>query len=875
MNAKIMASSNTTTSMTLTHDDVMDVLNDNSLDALIKDLPLSSNKKSEKSETEPKIKFGVSFNKPNNWIPNEISFSEVDSYDFTKGFNEFIIGQKYVHLYFDFDSITSEEEFNEVYEWLEKLAEVFGPFSIGGYCSTDDMEAYGFRLYPEGGHYLSMHVVFYTTCISTQDLAAIMKHTTKKGYVMKGVHKLCDPNVYKIVPKKEGQVSRQVFRHVLSDKIYRPNDPQNKANHGFIIDDLKPSTQIVQIRGNERIITEDQWGTLFKPFETRMEQRAAEKEEKKKSTFDIDDFEVNEELIKFSHDDMQELLSHFEPTFENLMITLAPIRYGPFSYEFLYDNLVEWYGKGDHTNGVENVVAQMMNYHQREQTNRWFFSIIKHLDPDDKKDMLHKYVPSGIDFSIDMNNSKLTIESLYRKQYKKHEFTQLINDLRAVIGYSRGRWFIKEKKDNQIWIKEMSTTKFREEYSFYKPFHNNTKVTIYQIVSKFCNWFIYDDAKVSLHNQDNVINMFQDFKYKEIFTDDFSILEPFLNHIKTVICRNNDEKYNYFMKYFANIFQNLTVKNGVMLIIHGEQGSGKSFPIETFCELLGEHALANVDDLGKVFGKFNGLVKRHLLININETPEAGDSFKFMGQIKAKTTQKKTTVETKGIDAFEVDSWANYTLTTNSYLPIIEERGDRRLIYFETDNSRCGDKAYFDKLIKPIQPIKQGPYNETFMGTLLHYMRTQISVDNWDGEELIRKINSNTDVVYNEQLERQYMSLNQVEKWIVDNYKIAKVGIIPDDVKAGITDKYTKDGICKKLCAVAVGKRMCASVINKIFAENDINKVIDSRIRTSFYTLKPENEIPSLYAIIKYKQHMEAVLDMEEEAEDDIPIKDSV
>ena len=72
------------------------------------------------------------------------------------------------------------------------------------------------------------------------------------------------------------------------------------------------------------------------------------------------------------------------------------------------------------------------------------------------------------------------------------------------------------------------------------------------------------------------------------------------------------------------------MKNGTMMIIHGAQGSGKSIVLELFCELLGKYALANVDDLDKVFGKFNSLLSNHLLININEPPEADDKFRFNG-----------------------------------------------------------------------------------------------------------------------------------------------------------------------------------------------------------------------------------------------------
>ena len=57
------------------------------------------------------------------------------------------------------------------------------------------------------------------------------------------------------------------------------------------------------------------------------------------------------------------------------------------------------------------------------------------------------------------------------------------------------------------------------------------------------------------HSEPNIINKFAGFKYQEVITDDFSILQPMLNHIKEVICNNSQEKYDYFMCWFANIVQ--------------------------------------------------------------------------------------------------------------------------------------------------------------------------------------------------------------------------------------------------------------------------------------------------------------------------------
>ena len=173
------------------------------------------------------------------------------------------------------------------------------------------------------------------------------------------------------------------------------------------------------------------------------------------------------------------------------------------------------------------------------------------------------------------------------------------------------------------------------------------------IVKRYSMNFAYDDVKISKDNEEGVINLFQGFKYNESKSNDFTPLEPFLKHVKEVVCNNDEKKYDYFMKWWANIFQNVTVKNGTMPMIHGAQGSGKSFPIECFCELLGHFALKNVDDLDKVFGKFNGLIASHLVININEPPDANEKFKYLGRIKARLTQTETLQERKGIDSIDV------------------------------------------------------------------------------------------------------------------------------------------------------------------------------------------------------------------------------
>ena len=99
------------------------------------------------------------------------------------------------------------------------VSEVFGECSMGGYCDNDEMAAEGFRKYEAGNHWLSMHVVFYETCISTSDLVKIMNHKSGKGFTTKGVHPLCDPAPYKVASKLTGEKSRQALQVKNQDRL--------------------------------------------------------------------------------------------------------------------------------------------------------------------------------------------------------------------------------------------------------------------------------------------------------------------------------------------------------------------------------------------------------------------------------------------------------------------------------------------------------------------------------------------------------------------------------------------------------------------------------------------------------------------------------
>ncbi|KAA6394203.1 MAG: hypothetical protein EZS28_010271 [Streblomastix strix] len=186
-----------------------------------------------------------------------------------------------------------------------------------------------------------------------------------------------------------------------------------------------------------------------------------------------------------------------------------------------------------------------------------------------------------------------------------------------------------------------------------------------------------------------------------------------------------------------------------MINFIGQQGCGKSFAIETIYELLGIFALKNVDELTKISGKFNALAATAILINFNEIKDATDSFILQHKMKSANTQASA------------------------------EKDNRRFQYFTCNNKFAGERQYFKNLCKDIQPHKQGEYDEQFMGILLHYFRT-LDIQGFDAEDSIVSASRNTNVEYNEQLERQYTGLNQVDRFAVDNFPIFEIGVPIED-----------------------------------------------------------------------------------------------
>ncbi|KAA6380986.1 MAG: hypothetical protein EZS28_023486 [Streblomastix strix] len=733
------------------------------------------------------------------------------TFDGSDAFIEVILTDKYCHPYFDFDHIESNEQYTSVITWFDSLVSEFGQYSIGGYSNDSKICAtHNLKYITDAAKRISIHVVFYEKRILQQDMMEIVQkvgnqNTRRFAY---DINEFVDDSVYKL--KHVSKSSRQIFRHILSNKNYRGKESIYIAGQLCKPND-QPFNQIIQCIQDDSS-TDDvisNWSNVIHKLPSLKEKEKEKTNAKGLVDVDngvaevagdgklitkthvknikIDDVDFDDNLIVFNKEQMMGLLNKFETTFENLEKTTAPIRYSNHTEEFVKECYTEWYNQRTHNHNVDETINKIMKYFKQEFTNKWFYSINKHLDSIDQQRYKNEHKHLFVDKTININESEYDIIDVKARQYKISDFNQLINDLREVVRVKDGACYIKIRDRRQFKIVMKSEEQMMNYFKFDKPFINVNSINLGQIINKYSKAFRYNEVTFQEKNKEGCINMFTGFAYKEIQTNDFTQIQPFLNHVKNVLGGKVDteQNYEYIIKWFASIFQQVKLKIGTMMNFIGQQGCGKSFSIETIYELLGIFALKNVDELSKIFGKFNALAATAILINFNEIQDATDSFNLQHKMKSAITQASGIIERKGVDSVENEIWINFTCTCNDVNAIPAEKGNRKFQYFTCKNEFADKREYFQNLCKDIQPQKQGEYNEEFMGILLHYFRT-LDIQGFDAEDSIVQASRNTNVIYNEQLERQYTGLNQVDRFVVDNFPIFEIGVPIQCIKI---DKY--------------------------------------------------------------------------------------
>lgn len=155
-------------------------------------------------------------------------------------------------------------------------------------------------------------------------------------------------------------------------------------------------------------------------------------------------------------------------------------------------------------------------------------------------------------------------------------------------------------------------------------------------------------------------------------------VEWFTDYVLRVICRSDLDLYDWVMTWIADMFQNPAEKPGTALVLVGEQGAGKSMlPEKILRPIIGSAHSTKAGTIEKLTSKFNSHMGGKLLIQGEEVMNS-NRRQDADMMKDAITSAIRMVEMKGRDAFEMEDFSRYILTSNHEDRAVNiEAGDRR------------------------------------------------------------------------------------------------------------------------------------------------------------------------------------------------------
>ena len=226
----------------------------------------------------------------------------------------------------------------------------------------------------------------------------------------------------------------------------------------------------------------------------------------------------------------------------------------------------------------------------------------------------------------------------------------------------------------------------------------------------FINKWLNDDTKkkynkidfipYGLPNNENIYNVFNGFIIENLFKEniiastDMSII---LNHI-SILCNHDEVTIKYLINWIAQIFQQPSKKTGTYILFKSIEGAGKNIFIEFIGnKLLGNNLYTNTSSpQTKLFNKHANIRVNKLLVGIDEVKGLhayDDEFKDM------ITNHKMQIEPKGINAYEINCFCRFILTTNNDNPLKVSNSERRSVCIECSNEKANNNEYFIELVK--------------------------------------------------------------------------------------------------------------------------------------------------------------------------------
>ena len=209
-----------------------------------------------------------------------------------------------------------------------------------------------------------------------------------------------------------------------------------------------------------------------------------------------------------------------------------------------------------------------------------------------------------------------------------------------------------------------------------------------------------------LKTTSKMYNTWTDFEIKdvELIKTDRDYWAEYRLYVKNLF--QNEEVENFFLARYAYKLQNPAYRTYVCLIVSGRPGDGKNRLFEPIYRIFGSRYTQVLDKGKKIYEKHSQYEKEVLLLRVDE---AGGlcNFENSESLKTRITENTISIEPKGIDAYDIDLYADYDMTTNNRNVVKIDDEDRgRFLEVETTSYYKNNVEFFSDYSKNIVDNKQ-------------------------------------------------------------------------------------------------------------------------------------------------------------------------
>ena len=656
----------------------------------------------------------------------------------------------------DPDIIKDAEDVKSLFNYFDAIADAWQcDYSYSGY--TNDLtiaEDYNIELQEEAHKLLSLHIVFYQVQIPYDLLKKLFKEHTqtitgadgKKTkltlYNTEGL-KYQDKSIWRSVQSNKGHLMRCGFAHkIIKDtmdkdhniiegsikkcacqSVYKRIRDSDNDNEPVI---LPNHCNLWTARGDERVLNEDDFINAGFTFHTDDEFKPGPKPktaaEKPIKDVKLNDIQFNDSIISMDYEELATLLNYIYEGDNQRTHDLAQKITGILCHtnafkdvEELKKVVNEWYNGGANVHASPNTangyIDTYFNNDDKDDTNKWFFSLIKYINDETiKQEYKNKVITANlaVDYSVSLGSTALNMDKVKKQKYNISEFNKLINDIRAVCAFYDGLFYI-VAGDGKLNTKTKNDilNNFLEH-----PIKGNTNITLGNIIIKYVDYYNYDGIEFMApekHNE-NYINLFHGWKYPPVRNDELA--EKFINLVRLLfdevkdIPEDEDDKpeYHIYSDYvlawiaFILKYPDQITKKGVMMT--GGQGMGKGTMTDTIAELCRGYTMENIKNLDIANSRFNPEFQHIKFTNFNELVNVGDiqarRSNFDG-LKTEITEETKRYEIKGGKSWMGRNYNNYMFSTNNPQAFNVDIDDRRYFIKRLNEDLDGHAKQFKEL----------------------------------------------------------------------------------------------------------------------------------------------------------------------------------